>query len=369
VKLNELAARLPALYYAALEDGGPSYYVESPPGRGKTSVFRQFPKIMQRIDPTGKYGIVVINGACFTLMTAMGFMVWEKNDKGQMVARFTLPYWWMTTEEKPIDEYDGVLILIDEADKLGMDEKKIVGEAALSKRMGNHTLPPGCVVMFAANGLGDRSGSTRDLDHLINRRITIKVTDDVECTVDYYRSINVLPEIINFAEDNPRLLFEPKPEDQRPYCTPRSLHQVDIHLRSLMASFDTTVIPTDPLTIEEVKGGIGAPAAAQLMATIRLGQQLASFDEVVKAPTSAKVPTAPDGQRLMSYKLADKVNEATAKPVLSYMARFPEEHQVMFVRMATQRNYQLAFQPDFATWCAKKASLIAVLTKYKTQDK
>ena len=61
-----------------------------------------------------------------------------------MVAKFSLPYWWTTEEGKPIDEYDGwLLILVDEADKLGMDEKKIVGEAALSKVLGNHRFPAG----------------------------------------------------------------------------------------------------------------------------------------------------------------------------------------------------------------------------------
>ena len=34
--------------------------------------------------------------------------------------------------------------------------------------------------MFAGNRMSDRSGSTRELDHLINRRIRIEVTDDVE---------------------------------------------------------------------------------------------------------------------------------------------------------------------------------------------
>ena len=144
MKLNQLEARLPALYYSALMEGGPSYYFESAPGRGKTSLFKLFPKLMRKLDPKGKYGLVIINGANFTLMTALGFMVWETNDKGQTVAKFTLPYWWTTTEGRPIDEYDGVIILVDEADKLGQDEKKIVGEAALSKRLGNHGFPAGC---------------------------------------------------------------------------------------------------------------------------------------------------------------------------------------------------------------------------------
>ena len=117
----------------------------------------------------------------------------------------------------------------------------------------------------------------------------------------------LLAETIQFGEENPQLLFEPKPDDQRPWCTPRSLHQIDIHLQSLMRSFDLDKIPTDPLTQEEVKGGIGAPACAQLMKTIRLGQELSSFEEVVANPMKVTLPGKPDAQRLMAYKIASRV--------------------------------------------------------------
>jgi hypothetical protein len=369
MKLNQLLARIPALYYSALENGGPSYICESAPGRGKTSVWMQFPKLMKRIDPQGNYGISVINGANFTLMTAMGFMVPTTDAQGREVSKFTLPYWWLTTEGKSLDEYDGGVILVDEADKLGMDEKKIVGEAALSKILGNHRFPPGWVVIFAANRMSDRSGSTRELDHLINRRIRIEITDDVEAWVEWALAEKLLPETIQFGEENPQLLFEPKPDDQRPWCTPRSLHQIDIHLQSLMRSFDSDKIPTDPLTQEEVKGGIGAPACAQLMKTIRLGQELSSYEDVIANPLKVTLPGKPDAQRLMSYKIASRVSNADAKQALAFMARMPMEHQTIFVRMAIQRHYQLAFQPDFAAWCGRNTGLIAILNRYKVENK
>ena len=158
MKLNQILARLPALYYSALEPKGPSYYLKGKIGRGKTTTFEQFPKIMRRIDPEGTYGISVINGANFTLQTAMGFMIPKEDAAGNPVSVFTRPYWWITLEGKPLDAYTGGIILVDEADKLGGDEKKIVGEAALSKVLGNHRFPPGWVVMFAGNFMNEKSG-------------------------------------------------------------------------------------------------------------------------------------------------------------------------------------------------------------------
>jgi hypothetical protein len=47
----------------------------------------------------------------------------------------------------------------------------------------------------------------------------------------------------------------------------------------------------------------------------------------------------------------------------------PMEHQTIFVRMAIQRQYQLAFEPNFAAWCGRNTALIAILNRYKVENK
>ena len=375
MKLNEMEARLPAWYFSSVEPGGPSYQVESAPGRGKTSVFRQFKKRMKQVDPSRRYGFAYINGASFTISTAMGYLFKDNLPDGRIVSQFTLPYWYFDEETRePLDNFAGGVILLDEADKLQMDEKKIVGEAAFDKRLANHKFPPGWVMWFAANRLTDRSGSTRDLDHLINRRITVPIRDDVECTVDWMRRHKILPEVIHFAEDNPQLLFEPKPEDQRPYCTPRSLHQSNIHIQSLMDTLGRDTIPVEDMLLEEeIAGSIGRPATAQLFTSIKLGQELASYEEVVAEPSKAKLPAQPSAKRLMAYKLADKLSDMDkdrnkdADRVLQYVSRMEIEFQTIFVRLASVRKYSLVFEKPFADFCAKNAGLIALLNRFKQE--
>jgi hypothetical protein len=217
--------------------------------------------------------------------------------------------------------------------------------------------------------MSEKSGSSREPRHLIGRRIEIIIDDDLESTLDYYHKMNLLPETIKFAEENVQLVFEPMPEDERPWGTPRSIHQCDIQLQALMKAYDTDTIPTDPLTIELMQGGIGKPAAVMFMKTIRLGQELASYEEVIANPTTVTLPSKPDAQRLMSYKIAARVSEKDASAAIAFMTRLPVEHQTMFVRMAIQRQYALAFQPEFSAWCNKHTSLIAVLNRFKTSDK
>jgi hypothetical protein len=365
MKLNQIEARLPAWYAASVEPDGPSFYLTSKPGRGKSSVLREAPRLLEKAFGDGNYGFVCLNGACLTLATASGYLWPVEGAAGATYSRFTRPDWWMTKENKPLEDYVGGVILIDEEDKLGLDEKKIVGEAALSKRFASHQLPDGWVVWFAGNGSGDRSGSTKKFDHLINRRNEIKIDDDIVSWLDWARTKgSCLPETMVFAEENPHIVFQDAPEVQGPWCTPRSLSQQDIYLRGLMGVFGTDMIPIDPTTIEEVAGGIGSGAAAQLFNTIRLGQELPSYQEILANAGTIRVPVKPDAMRLAAYKMAAQVKAEEAKQVITYIGRFPDEFQVIFAKMAVSRHKALVVQKDFAAWCGKNSGLLAVLGQF-----
>ena len=294
------------------------------------------------------------------MSTLCGYL-WPTEHGGVKYSEFTLPYWWFTSEGKPLDAYVGGVIIIDEEDKLGLDEKKICGEAALSKVLAGHRLPPGWVVWFAGNLQTDRSGSTKQFDHLINRRNEINIDDDILSLVKWMTSQKCLPETIAFAEENPQCVFMDAPKEQGPWMTPRSLVAQDTYLRALMSTFSTDDIPTDATTIEEVAGGVGAGAASQLFATIRLGLELPKYEEIIARPRDIRVPTKPDALRLASYKLASRVKDEEVTPVLTYMTRAPDEFQVIFAKMAIKRSPRLVMHKDFGAWCSKKASLLAVL--------
>lgn len=363
MRLMDIEERIPAWYAASLEEGGPSWYLSSKPGRGKSSVMRTAPQHLKRAFGDGEYGIVIINGACLTLSSASGYLWPVDGPDGAKYSRFTRPDWWITSEGKPLEAYQGGVILVDEEDKIGTDEKKIVGEAALSKRFASHQLPAGWVVWFAGNNSTDRSGSTKKFDHLINRRNEIKVTDDIESLAAWMRDNGCIAETVSFAEDNAHLVFMDAPEDQGPWMTPRSLCAQDAYLRSLMQIHGTDKVPTDPLTIEEVQGGVGAAAAAQLFVTIRLGQDLPDYADIIKSPMKAQLPSKPDARRLVSYKVAARVKLADADGAMAYIQRLPEEYQAMFIRMAVSRNKMIVTHKAFHQWCKKFAGLIGLLAK------
>jgi hypothetical protein len=367
--LSEIEARMPAMYLAACADGGAVPYFTGPVGVGKTSIVKKFPKLMKRVDPDGEYCVVILNGATLNVATLGGFLQFGPEFKGAPTSKFSLPYWQFTKDGRHISEFDGGIIFIDEADKMMPDESKTVGEAALSKVWFTHLLPPGFVVFFAGNRMTDRSGSMKQFDHLINRRREIPIRTDTESWVTWAEQECLLPEVITFGREHPLLLFQDKPEIQGPWCTPRSLHQAEIHLRALMEAFALDHIPTDPLTEEELAGGIGSAAAAALITTIRMGQELPDYKDIIANPTGAHVPAKPDLKRLLAYKMADSLKNEDMKPALTYMSRFETEFQVIFARLAINKDFSRTFDDHMGAWCDKHASLIAIIQKYKVGGK
>lgn len=352
MKLSSFLKNAPA-YYKAKK----CVYLRSGPGRGKTTtVIDSVPVIAAK---TGlNLGLVVISGPLLTPADTVGYLVPSKVD-GRIESQYTDPFWWRTSEGKRLEEYDGGIIFIDEADKMDVDVKKVVGEMALSGRCGPHKLPAGWVTWMAGNRAEDRSGSTKELDHLINRRFEINVHDDLLGWEQWCIKRGVHHTIVHFGVNNPNVVFpDGVPEKQGPFCTPRSLVETGELLVTLGGSGD---IPTDDEAVEVAAGGIGQAAAAQLFASIRLDSELPKIETIVANPGAAKLPSAPDAQMLVAYKLAALAEDNTLAPIVTYIERLPADFAVTFAKALCTRNAMFAAKPAMLDWSKRNSSIMATV--------
>lgn len=361
MNLNTVLNRLPTWYQS-----GECYLLTSPPGRGKSTTIEAAPRVIEKAlgYPAWSLGLVVVNGGNLTTMDTLGFGLprhYEATETtpahSEMV--FSDPFFWRTEEGKRLNEYKGGILFVDEADKMAVEVKKVVGEGALSGRFGPHRLPKGWVVWMAANRAKDRSGSTKELDHLINRQCQIQVDDDVRSLIDWMDANDVSPLVKAFTEQNPQVVLGDTPEKQGPWCTPRSLVKADRYMQLLAKA--SGEIPEDPTTVEEIAGRIGSGAAAQLFAFVKLEKEMPRYEDIVKNPDKVKVPSKPDGMMLVAYSLAYKVTAADAEPVITYMKRFPKEFATTFTQSASKRSFELLQQPAFRQWVKENASLLVAL--------
>jgi hypothetical protein len=366
MKLSMAQQRAPGWYEAGLAPN-----LVGPIGIGKTSVVTSVPAMLEA-RYGGKYGIVVLNGGNLDVQDATGYLVPVQRD-GHSYSEMTRPWWWTTEEGLPLEQYKGGIIFVDEQDKAPVEVKKVLGEGKLSGRLCSHTLPgsrnskgklagqEGWRIWSAANRGEDRSGSTKALDHLINREQEIKIEPDLDSWTEWATRNTVMPITIGFANNNPQIVFEGKvPEKQGPFCTPRSLVECDSYLQYL-AGPDGNDLPTDATTMEEIVGFIGEGAAIQWRNTIKLQQESPKLSDIIAHPDKVKVPQAPDALMLICYELAHRVEDDTLKPVITYIDRFPKEFGVAFAKALTGRKPKLLVHPALNSWCKTNASLMAAI--------
>lgn len=360
MKLNDVLARIPG-WYAARK----SINIKSAPGRGKTSVLSRAPGIIANL--TGKsMGLVIINGPLLTPADSIGYLVPRKvttNGVEHVESVYTDPFWFRTKEGKRLDEYEGGIIVVDEADKMDIDVKKVIGEAALSGRLGPHQLPDGWIVWMAGNRQKDRSGSTKELDHLINRRMEIDITDDLESWTDWANHEGVSIIARAFAAQNPQIVFsDGVPEKQGPWCTPRSLVEADNYMQTVAGGGK---FPNDKLMLEEVGGMIGEAAAAALFSFIELEREMPKFEDILSDPKGVKMPERPDAQMLVCYNLAHRVSMETSEPVIEYVNRMPKEFGVIFGKAAVARDRNLIATKGMSKWVRENASLMTQIGNHR----
>ena len=345
-------------YYKARKN----VYVRSAPGRGKSTMITEgVPKIGVQLGLN--LGLSVVNCCLLTPADTVGYLVptkAEHNGVQHIESKYTSPFWWVTQEGRRLEEYDGGIVFLDEMDKADTDVKKVLGEMMLSGRCGPHKLPEGWVVWGAGNRSDDRSGSTKDLDHLINRRAEIELTDDIASLEAWMASNGIAPEIIAFAAGNPEIVFSPKPPDkQQPWCTPRSLVMAGHDLEAFRD--ERGMLPIDPLAIEDTAGRIGNAAASALFNTIRLAHEMPEFADIIRLPEKVKVPQKPDAQMLVAYNLAHRVDVSSLGPVLVYLKRFPKEFAITFAKAACRREPMLLCEDAFEEWAQENATLMTAI--------
>ena len=382
--LGEIYHRIPAWYTASIMPGGPSYHLEGPPGCGKTELFKRFDERMLEIDPHNTYAMGYLNGASLTESRLMGFMQLisainksdtlqssgiESNTHTEQLMRsvFSLPFWWFLQNGRPISDYSGGIIFIDEYDKMDLEVKKMAADMRLNKCIANHYLPEDWPVWSAGNRAGiDRSGSTKEFAFERNRRIDVSVRPSaLEWGEHMRRKTECLTEIIDFGENNSELLYQPVPTTNAPFCSPRSLAQADMHIRAHMKVFGLTKIPTNDLALQtEIAGGISKEVAEHLWVHLIMGTELPDYKQVIDTPESIEIPTQTDQLRLLALKIADGTQPKDAPQLIKFINRLPQEFQIMLVKMAADRNKFVLVQPAMREWSRKNMHVIAMIDDF-----
>lgn len=320
--------------------------LESGPGIGKSEMVQQLAKEIG--DEIGK------PFACqdFFLNSKEapdigGFGLPADDEDGAKIMLYTRAPWM----PRAGDPEHGILFL-DEFKQSQHDVQKPSAELLLNGRVNESWLPITYMVLAASNREKDRSGVQKELMFVSNRRMLLKIRPDLDSWVDWAERRGDIHWIaIAFAKHRPNLIFQDEvPEKSGPFCSPRSF---------VKSQYLIDELPQD-LFVDAVSGYIGEGAAAEFCSFMRVVDELPSFDEIVAAPGTCKLPKSdrPDAQFATMQMIAHRVDDATATPAFNYLKRMPEEFQVAGLKATLKRQPQVLNNKDFAQWVKDNKKLI-----------
>ncbi len=152
--------------------------------------------------------------------------------------------------------------------------------------------------------------------------------------------------LLGWAKDNPQLFasFEDvkdpeenpyiyHPRDQRAaFVTPRSLEAASDWLKSREAYDDQTLTSL-------LMGTIGDRGAMDLMAFVKLADQLPSLDSIKQEPTTAKVPDSAAAVCMVVYRALSTMERDWIDAWMDYVVRLDKEAQGMFANGVRIHRY------------------------------
>jgi hypothetical protein len=369
-------------HLAALEQESRAacYMMEAMPGVGKSEGMFQYAQLLaERLGQP--VGLRQFMATTITSPDARGFMMPVKSDGPRPNTVFSVPPWYPTRINiwvyVPSDEGAGEgtwyapgtwegevpdvgILFLDEWGQGDEDIKKPLAELILHSGVGDDYLPIGWRVAAAQNRMSDRSGTVREMMFIVNRRGLLLVSSSLQPWLAWahHQPVETKPHYmtISFAEKHPGVVFrDAVPDDPTPFCTPRSLVIMDREVRALASDDDRNHdrFPMDEIAREVCAGWIGEGAAGQFMAHLKFADVLPDMQDIIDAPSRAKLPEGKDAQLVCSYMLAQHITEDNAQNILRYVLRMQAEMQILSVGIISaddKRKRFLVPVPEYNTW-------------------
>lgn len=232
-----------------------------------------------------------------------------------------------------------VLLMLDEIGKASKSVMNACLRVMLERSIGTQVLPEGSIVFATTNmaqeGLGDSMPP-----HARNRIITVQVRKpSADEWIGWAIGTGVDPVVLATVNEFPQMLSSyteyDTPNANHYINDPRSQRAAFVTPRSLYAASNiikTTRHLPEAVLFTALCGTIGAPAAADMLAVLRLDAELPSWHDIVRKPYEAKAPTNGAALAMLIYRAIVRVDEETFDSWLIYLARLSREAQALFAR-------------------------------------
>ena len=242
------------------------------------------------------------------------------------------------------------LLFFDELNSAPTSVQAACYQLFLDRKVGSYTLPPGWTVGAAGNRQADRSIVNKVAAALNNRMTHIEYEVDLDDFVAYAMAKGISAENIAFLRFKSNLLHSfDATNNPDAFPTPRAWFTVDKIMKHKMSQADEYAL---------IQGTIGAPAAAEHAAFMRVIKELPSVDEIKIAPDTTDVPKSPATLHALTTSLAMATSKQSFGRFMQYVTRMEKEWQVVYIRDCLRRENAVKFDKVFTDWSIANAEVV-----------
>ena len=268
---------------------------------------------------------------------------------------------FMPNEEMGLHLDKPVIVMIDEYGKANPSVKNALNILMLERKMGSYELHPDSIV-FATTNKGAEGVGDIIPPHGRNRITIVQVRKTDHMTwIEWGINNGIEHTLLGWVKDNPQLFasFEDvRDPDDNPYIfhpnqqraafvTPRSLHAASDILHARADMNDTTLTAA-------LMGTIGDRGAMDLMAFVKLADQLPSLDSIKTKPMEAKVPESAAAVCMVVYRTLAALESDWLDKWMEYLPRLDAEAQGLFANGVRSEKYNkrsmVMTNKKFTTW-------------------
>jgi len=253
---------------------------------------------------------------------------------------------YVTNEELGLHLNKPIVLMVDEYGKANPAVKNAMLRLLLERKMGSYELHPDSLV-FATTNLGAEGVGDILPPHARNRItvITSRKPSNMEW-IEWGVNNEIDHTLLGWCKDNPQLFhsFEDvKDPDQNPYIFhPKSPRTAFVTPRSLEAASDWLKVRDgmdDQTLTAMLMGTVGERAAMDLMAFVKLSDQLPSLESIKKDPMNAKVPESDAAVCMVVYRSLSVLDREWVDAWMDYMLRLDKEAQGLFANGVRNPKY------------------------------
>ena len=296
-------------------------YLIGDPGLGKTSIVEQIAEeenidlatvIVAQYDPAELSGLAYLDGDSY---------------------KRARPDWLP-------EDGEGILFL-DELPQACTMSQNIMAQLINERRIGEHELGEGWVIVAAGNKTSNRAGTSQMPSHLKDRLMFIEVEANLDDVVKYFYANDIDERVCGYLRFRPDFLS--KFDSAADACpSPRSWARASTILGWKLDAFEE---------IESMKGTVGDAASVDFRGYCDLYHKMPDPDKIIKDPLTGEIPEDPALLYALCAALAYRAKDENIESIISYLNRLAnKEFTVFTMKDAYARNEKLATNKHFQQW-------------------